>query len=335
MIRFLIVMLSVTTLSGCAARGVIGFADVVDGVERRSVYVATNRIPAPLILPQIFDQEFGDARETELKYLRMDVSIPPTHETGKIEWPEGGALPNPLVNFAVSENAKLDGPGQFVAQIKRDLEPGQREVVVFVHGYNVNNAEAVYRVAQVSHDYRAKTPAVLFSWPSAGHPRGYAYDRDSVIFSRDALEELLTLLSDAGLTYQLVAHSMGSQLVMETLRQMSISGNRAPLRKLTYVALISPDIDEDVFRQQASRITPFPQPFVVMVSHKDRALNASAWLTGRPSRLGSIQDPKRLEDVPITIIDLTDVVGGDRVGHATAFTAPGAIERLRKLAVGG
>jgi esterase/lipase superfamily enzyme len=203
--------------------------------------------------------------------------------------------------------------------------------VLFVHGYNVDNAEAVYRLAQIAHDYDAEQPVIAFSWPSAGNPRGYAYDRDSVVYSRDMLEALLVALS-ARRDVLIVAHSMGSQLTMETLRQMAIGDNGAVLKRLSGVALISPDIDEDVFRRQASRIVPFPQPFLIAVSARDRVLNLAAFLTGKPSRLGSIDDPARLSGLPVRVVDLTGVAGGDRGGHLTAFTAPAAIRLLRGLA---
>ena len=216
----------------------------------------------------------------------------------------------------------------------RDLpRPGGRpDVVLFVHGFNVNNAEAVYRLAQIAHDYETDDPVISFSWPSAGDPRGYVYDRDSVIFARDDLESLLLGLSREKRRVLIIAHSMGSQLVMETLRQISISGKGRALTSIMGVALISPDIDEDVFLRQSRRIEPFPEPFMIVVSRRDRALGLAALLTGTPSRLGSIKDPSRLAQLPIEIIDLSSIPGGDRVGHSTAFTAPEAIRLLRDLA---
>ena len=182
------------------------------------------------------------------------------------------------------------------------------------------------------HHYQAPVPVLAYSWASAGSPQGYVYDRDSVIFSRDGLEDLLASLAAEGWQITVIAHSMGSQLVMETLRQISIAGRRGVLDNIEAVALISPDIDADVFVQQARRIKPFPQPFVMMVSAHDRALGLSAWLTGTPARLGAIRSSDRLGGLPVEIIDLSAVEGGDTAGHATAFTAPAAIRMLRKLA---
>ncbi len=119
--------------------------------------------------------------------------------------------------------------------------------------------------------------------------------------------------------------------MMEALRQASIAGDEKSINALRGVALISPDIDEDVFVQQALKIEPFPEPFLVLVSKMDSALSVSAWLTGKPWRLGSIQDKTRLAGLPIKIVDLSNFRGGDRRKHITALTAPEAIKVLYRM----
>ena len=69
--------------------------------------------------------------------------------------------------------------------------PQDREVLLFVHGYNNNFAEGVYRVAQFSHDLEIPGAVVHYAWPSAAKPLGYVYDRDSALFARDGLERLI------------------------------------------------------------------------------------------------------------------------------------------------
>lgn len=337
MIRAGLILSLLLVLPGCAPRGHMTLRPEA-GAEAQAmqpVYVASNRrraavTPTPFDL--LFGQAFGESRNPRLRYARVDVAIPPDHAAGRIEWP-GPAEPDPGQHFLATGQRLYETPERFIAAL--DADGGAEEVVVFVHGFNTNNAEAVYRLAQIAHDFEAKTPVVAYSWPSAGSPRGYVYDRDSVIFSRDGLEQLLRMLTARDRRVVLVAHSMGSQLVMEVLRQISISGQRRPLERISGVALISPDIDEDVFVQQARRIRPFPQPFALMISHDDRALNLSALLTGRPSRLGSIEDPRRLAGLPVQVIDLSGLPGGDPSGHSTAFTAPAAIRLLKAMQPGG
>ena len=102
-------------------------------------------------------------------------------------------------------------------------------------------------------DFRLPGIGVHFSWPSAAHPLGYTYDRDSVLYARDGLEQLLRQVSAAGPDrIILVGHSLGSMLVMETLRQMEIRSPAWAQRNLGGVVLVSPDLDVDVFRQQST-----------------------------------------------------------------------------------
>lgn len=337
--RAVLILCLTMLLPGCAARGVMTVmpgAGAADAVVQ-PVFVASNRRSAaetPNTLDVLFGQDFGESRDPTLRYARVDVSIPASHAEGQIEWP-GKEAPDPARHFVATDQRLYDDGGAFLRALDAAQPGGAREVVVFVHGFNVNNAEAIYRLAQIANDFEAKVPVVAYSWPSAGSPRGYVYDRDSVIFSRDGLESLLRMLTFHDRRVLIVAHSMGSQLVMETLRQISISGERRPLHHISGVALISPDIDEDVFVRQAARIKPFPQPFALMVSKRDRALDLSALLTGTPSRLGSIDDPGRLGNLPVQVIDLTAYSGRDRTGHNTAFTAPAAIHLLKTLGAGG
>ncbi|WP_186009214.1 alpha/beta hydrolase [Tropicibacter naphthalenivorans] len=321
--------LCVLTLSACAPRGaVLLLRDVPLGAESvRSVFIATNRHPARENEDAMFRQQFGQTRDPALRFARIDISIPPAHVPGKIEWPR--QAPDPARHFLARGEARYADAAAFLADL--NAQGTRDEVVLFVHGYNVNNAEAVYRLAQIAHDFDAKVPVIAYSWPSAGDARGYVYDRDSVIFSRDGLEDLLVTLTGDGQRVLVVAHSMGSQLVMETLRQLSISGKGQVLGRLSGVALISPDIDSDVFVQQARRIAPFPQPFALVTSAQDHILDLSARLTGKPARLGQIRNTEALDGLPVDLIDLSEIEGGDRGGHSTAFTAPAAISLLRSL----
>ncbi len=319
-------------LVSCASRGEIHHVPLREGEDAqvRRVYVATNRQLAKAGDINLVSQTLGASRSRVLRYGWADISIPPNHREGEIEWP-GAQNPDPQRHFVTRNGGPYLGKREFLDGLTAGSQKGRKDVVLFIHGYNVNNAEAVYRVAQVAHDFDAQIPVVLYSWASAGKLRGYVYDRDSVMFSRDGLEQVISDLASEGWRITLVAHSMGTQLTMETLRQLSIAGKTRALKALRGVALISPDIDEEVFIQQALRIKPLPEPFLVVISTFDSALSLSAWLTGKRWRLGSINDRTRIAGLPIDVVDLSEFHGGDRRKHITAFTAPAAIKLLYKM----
>ncbi|MEY8840216.1 alpha/beta hydrolase, partial [Cribrihabitans sp. XS_ASV171] len=119
----------------------------------------------------------------------------------------------------------------------------------------------------------------------------------------------------------LVAHSMGTQLTMEVLRQMALRGDRAMLSRLGGVVLMSPDIDPELFRRQAEEIGQLPQPFVIFSSRRDPALRLSARLTGHDDRLGNITSVEEVAGLDVTVIDLSET--SDAASrHLAAATSP-------------
>lgn len=307
-------------LSACAARGQF---DVTPPDEQplatQTIYLATQR-DGPYLLSRAAE------RMQDLRYGRIDVTIPFGHQPGQIEWPRDGN------GFGVADAWSYPTSAAFHAGLRSHDGPAQDAIMVFVPGYNMTLAEATFRQAQIAHDYDMTGPQVLFAWPSAAEPLGYIYDRDSTLFARDALERLLTDLGrDQTRPVLLVGHSMGAQLVTETLRQMSIGQNRALQGRLEGVVLMSPDISVDVFETQLDRIDPIPDPFVIVISQRDRALRLSARLSGQTQRLGSIEDIERLADYPITVIDMTAIRGNGDNDHLIPATSPVAISLLRGL----
>ena len=308
---------------------------VAMGQSLQPVFIVTNRVEP--LESQLGERQrsLGGERGEALQFAQADMSIPPVHEPGQIEWATRGN-PDPNRHFVVRDGEEFASPSDFMRALRDAAPDGEPQVIVYVHGYNTNFARVLYRVAQIAHDYGEDVPVIAFSWPSAGTLSGYVYDRDSMIYSRDDLEALLVMLDREGRDIVLVGHSMGTQLVMETLRQMSIGENRAILRDLEMVALLSPDIDVEVFRRQAARVTPFPDEFYIFASADDEALSFSALLTGAPRRLGSIDDPADLADLPVTVIELTDFsTSGDILGHDLTATSPEVIAMLNALFIDG
>lgn len=326
MTLFLRVLIIITAVSACTPRGVITlFPDAARVGQVRSIFVATTRVMNA-------DNGFTNKRAADVSFHRYDISVPPQHKAGDITWPRG--KPDPQQDFfttAIDHFASADNFSANLAQALRARAKGRREVVVFVHGFNSNFAEGLYRFAQLSNDMDLPNPTVHYSWPSLGKTLGYEYDRDSALFARDGLEKLLFSVRSAGADrILLVGHSMGALLTVETLRQMSISDNRGLNKMISGVVLISPDIDLELFHQQAKRIEPLPQPFVIFTSQKDRALRLSALLTGNYKRLGNVHDINDLAGLQVTLVDVTEF-SDSFVGHFSQATSPALLQILKQL----
>ncbi|MEO0327664.1 MAG: alpha/beta hydrolase [Pseudomonadota bacterium] len=335
--HLLVFFLIVLAFSGCASRGTLNYdltgttnieALGAGGPSVRKIFVATSRQ-----IGESSEQPFSGQRSNELTYQKYGISVPPVHQPGEIEWPVG--KPDPLKHFVVRSVNNFTEDGSFLSGINQALAEtpqAHSSINIFIHGYNNNFAEGLYRYAQMLHDYDAAEVAIHYSWPSAASVGGYVYDRDSSIFARDGLAELLEMVakSDAK-EIRIAAHSLGTLLTMEVMRQLSIAGNGSLNGKLSGLFLMSPDIDEDVFITQARRLDPVPQPFVVFTSSEDTALKFSSLLTGGQPRLGSIQNAERLDALGVTLIDLSAASDGDSLHHASAITSPLAISLIRSL----
>ncbi|NJR13529.1 MAG: alpha/beta hydrolase [Phyllobacteriaceae bacterium] len=103
------------------------------------------------------------------------------------------------------------------------------------------------------------------------------------------------------------------------------------MRALEATVLAAPDIDVDVFHQQLSDLRPMPDPFIVMVSSKDRALQVSQRIRGGSPRVGEGTDIEDLQARGITVIDLSKLDGKDRLNHSTFASS----ETLQKLISAG
>jgi len=326
MVLRVLILLSFGLLTACAPRAQLVMAPgAVTRNPVETVFVGTTRVFRTLL-------KYSDERSEQMSWLRYDIAVPPERKPGEISWPTGQA--NPETDFLVTRADVLEGAASFrgaVGQALKARPAGRREAIIYVHGFNNNFADGVLRITQLSHDFRMTGVAVHYSWPSAGHPLAYAYDRDSVLFARDGLEQLITQVRAAGADrVLLVGHSVGGQLIMEVLRTMAVAHPGSVDDAIDGVILISPDMDIDVFRSQAKRIGELPQPFGIFVSKRDKVLRLSAQLTGRHDRLGNVSSLNEIADLDVTIIDVSEFSSG--AGHFTAGSAPGVIQIFSQAA---
>lgn len=309
-------------LSACArVPDRIAFSAQAPEASLQHIFVSSGRPPSTKPPPPARD------RNASTQYLRYSVSVPPTHALGKIEWPDGPA--DPLTDFTTVDVDRFQDKGSFIRAI--NSQPGD-EVTVFIHGYNTTSSEALYRYAQVGHDFKIDTPRVLFSWPSSGTPAGYVYDRDSILFSRDPLADLLTGIGrQTNKRITLLAHSMGSHLTMEVLRQLAISGRRDVLDRLEMVVLLAPDIDPDIFQAQSRAIGTLPDPFIIMTNQDDRALTLSTFISIGRKKVGHLNRARDVAGLNVTLFDFTALEDGANLNHLVPLTSPTAISVLRDL----
>ncbi|NER08473.1 MAG: alpha/beta fold hydrolase, partial [Okeania sp. SIO3C4] len=200
---------------------------------------------------------------------------------------------------------------------------GGKTLVLFVHGYNTDFAEGLYRLAQMAQDYDIDGAAMAYSWPSAGQTPLYLYDRDSAQYARAGLVETIRLATETNADeVVLIGHSMGTIILMEALRELSLSRETKVMNRINAVILAAPDIDVDVFRTQIADVNPRPEAFAIFVSSRDRALRVSQRIRGGHPRLGEGTDITELQEEGIVVIDLSTVDDGGFSQHNTFASSP-------------
>ena len=315
-------------LAGCAPRPAISVQpQATETGTVLPVFVGTTRAPDATRL-------FGPRRDSRLRFARVDVSVPPEHAPGRLEMAHPDSA-DPERHFVAAGLDLHAGEQRFTRDLSaalRDLPSGRREAMIFVHGFNNTFADSVFRAAQIAHDFALPGVMVTYSWPAAGDPLGYAHDRDSALFARDGLVELIEAVNRAGADEViLVGHSLGAQLGMEAMRQIALQRPGQVRRLVDSVVLISPDIDVTLFRMQARRIGTLPDPFVIFASDRDRALRLSARLTGERDRLGNVSDIDRVADLDVVVFDVSAFGGTGPLNHTTAISSPTLIGLFRDV----
>lgn len=328
-----VVITSTLALGGCAGRpGPDALAvNTVAEPDAKPVklLVATTRMrdPNPGVL-------FNGERSENLDFASVTITVPPNHKAGQIEWAKQNPG-NPATEMVVREAVYKDTEAQFVQDLNAELAKrpkGERDVFIFVHGYNTQFSEAALRLSQMAYDADATAVPVLFTWASRGKTEDYVYDNNSATAARDRLEDLIQLVAKSNADHiSILAHSMGNWVTVEALRQMKIDKSLPDSKRFANVILAAPDIDVDVFKSQLRRFGKPQKPFIVIVSHDDKALKISDLLAGGKQRLGSYTDDKELVSLGAVVVDMTEVKSdGDGLNHGKFAQLAGLRSKLQQ-----
>ncbi|MCX5514695.1 alpha/beta hydrolase [Kaistia algarum] len=332
-----LVMAMIATLTGCASRPeglLVPIATPAADASKVDMLVATTRAPDAKG-KDFFNGERGDS----LSLANVVVSIPPVHVKGNVEWPPR-APGDPERYFTTTAMDTLAPSG--ARQWFKDHKTRSRRVLIFVHGFNTPFDASVFRFAQIVHDSGSNVAPILFSWPSRGSVLAYNYDRESANFSRSDLASMIEAAASSPdvSDVTIMAHSMGSWVAVEALRDIALKRGRVPA-KVSNLILASPDLDIDVFRKQVREIGPKRPHITVFISTNDRALRVSRLISGQVTRVGAVdlsqeQYLTQLQQADnITVLDLSALQDGDRLNHSQFATSPEVVQLLGEGLIDG
>jgi esterase/lipase superfamily enzyme len=287
-LRVLASAASTVALGGCA--GLAAIDARLDSAELSAdptLLVATTRKPVNGARAAPW---FGSERASKLSVARAKLTPP---DQGRFSYASVGL-----------SDWRLNGI-ETVARVGELVRPvGVRDVLIYVHGFNQTFEAAALDAAKLSDAIRFRGETMVFSWPSKAKLLDYGYDRESAMWSRDALEQVLAglLASEAVGRIHVVAHSIGTMLTMEALRQIYARQGSAVADRIGAVVFASPDIDVDVFSSSVERIGALAPKITVITATNDRALALSGWMAGGIKRVGAAEQAE-LKRMGLRVID--------------------------------
>lgn len=243
---------------------------------------------------------FGSERASQMSIARVQLVSPA--QAGRFSLASTG-----LVDWRIERVEKVPvlSVGAPVAG-----ETGLRDVLVYIHGFNQTFESAALDAARLAHGLSFHGDTVLFSWPSRSKLLDYVRDRESAVWSRDALETTLaSLLASPNIGHiHLVAHSMGSMLTIEGLRQVYAHQSDRVAEKMGAIVFASPDLDVDGFSASVTRMGRLAGKMTIITATDDRALAMATRLAGG-SRVGSVEKAQ-LEGLGLKVVDASGLGWG-------------------------
>jgi esterase/lipase superfamily enzyme len=280
---------SVLALGGCAglASGGPRF-DASAIVQSPTLLLATTRKPVGGGRTKPW---YGPERAPSMTVARVKLTPP---DDGRFSLASVG-----LVDWQIENIEALSQVGDLIP-----TTVGGRDVLLYVHGYNTTFETAVLDAARLSDGIKFVGDTMVFSWPSRASLLDYGYDRESALWSRDALQQVFDSLVGNQVVghVHIVAHSIGTMLTMEALRQLYAQQGETTVNRIGSIVFASPDIDMDGFASSVKRIGPLAGKITVVTSTADRALAVSRWIAGGITRVGAAEGAQ-LTRMGIRVID--------------------------------
>ena len=295
-LRGIVSSASVLALGGCASLGATGARyDASSLTAEPTLLVATTRKPVNGGRTKPW---FGPERATRMTVARAKL-VPPDESrfslaaAGLGDWRLDAVEP---VSGEVSDLLAQGGGG---------------DVLIYVHGFKQTFETAALDAAHLADGIKFRGQTMVFSWPSKAGLFDYAYDRDSAMWSRDNFERVLqsVVTAPGAGRVHIVAHSMGTMLTLESLRQLYARSGDSAADRIGAVVFASPDIDMDVFSSAVIRIGPLGRKITVVTATNDRALALSGRLAGGMTRVGAAEKAA-IEQLGVRVIDASDTGWG-------------------------
>jgi len=303
-----------------------------------TLYYATNRNHiGHRWSPEYYGQDFSTDRSNNLRFGRVTVEV----SAHKVKYFQSSKVDNRIgdgealacyieeklrkkhtIKAFQEPDSKVNPLNDQLAsttafqELKKQME-SKRDLVVFIHGFNVDWFQAVAsamalelmlnRHSQDNDDLK-DTSVFLFSWPSNGdmmRNKAYLSDRSdaeesSLAVARGFLklrDFLMTLrpehgdlaLKECGQQLHLLCHSMGNYVLQHALTALIELNNQKHLPQLfQHIFMCAPDVDDNIFEleQPMVNLHRLAKRVTVYYNNDDLAMYISDYTKGNVDRLG-------------------------------------------------
>lgn len=245
--------------------------------------------------------EIGEGRDWEEVVSAANADIRRVKLTESIrDITPVGAFPQTPILFTIENGiAKLDpekkqafedSRDDFQSYIKGALsKSAKKDVIVFIHGFNVSFEDAVYTTNDIYHYSGRKAVPITYTWPANnGNIFSYFRDQGSADYTVYHLKEFFRSLMDIEEidNIHVIAHSLGTVATTTALRELLIETRAAGKKprevfNIENLILAAPDLDYSVVTQRiiAERFAEGFGQLTVYTNDMDRALSLSSFLS--------------------------------------------------------
>jgi esterase/lipase superfamily enzyme len=249
--------------------------------NERRIWFATNR---KVVAADSGRSSHGPDLSNEVSYGVCTVSVPvQNHRKGNLETPSWWTKRNPDKHFIIETKDSFDKK-KFIQQL------GQKDILLFVHGFNNSFDDAIFRTAQLQHDLNFAGQSIAFSWPSAGEMSAYESDQRHADQSVAALVEVIASLAEAvrrsGQTNRdgeesepkihIIAHSLGNRVLLQSLCDINLAfGEYFRESPIGQIVLAAPDVGAIMFNNLSPHAVDLGEQVTYYFCESDAALNIS------------------------------------------------------------
>ncbi|HEY9733522.1 MAG TPA: alpha/beta hydrolase [Drouetiella sp.] len=206
----------------------------------------------------------------------------------------------------------FSGADQFFAELSK-FDKG--EPILFLHGYHRNFKTSVDLGFETAKGL--DRPIVLFSWPTRNSYVKYFVDETNAEWAGPHFASFLTELGAhvPNRNITIVSHSVGAKVMTSAFQTLAFNRTLNDFPKFGKVLMCSPDIDRDIFVEQAPLVKMFGADVRIYVSTRDKRIAVSNFFHGG-YRIGSATKLQNIDGIEFVNFEAEDK---RRFGHSIPY----------------